>query len=261
MQKILIIVAAGNSSRMGGKPKALADFDGAPVITNTINNAQSYFNQIVVVSNEQNYDSFQETVKRIGLTNISVIQIKSGFGDADAVLKAVLCVKSQIGGDFDATFCWGDAIFTSSQIFDIMLQQDVETTFMRSLIVGCSIDTDPYAYFDVYTENGDFEKMLIKQSYFQKLNGHISIGVHDQCIFRAYTAFLIEALRSYQLALGYDGENYALSNKNEMGLLNSFSFLHNKGVSCVVRLLPSGNVYSFNTVDELEKIRHKLLNR
>lgn len=255
MKKILIFVASGFSTRMGGFPKALAQVDGTRVILNAINNAERYYDDIYIICNPMTKPNFEKVINEDG-NRAKVREILTGKGDAESVWKSLVLVQNEIGEVFDATFCWGDAFFATDKAFSSIISFELEG--IKSIVVGCSDDKDPYAYFDVYTRNGDLNKLFIKKSYFKKKNGSVKRGIHDQCIFRCISSVFIGCLNRYRNELGFDGENYLLSPTNEMGLLNSFTFLDIINRPASICIIPSGNVFSFNTQEELESINKML---
>lgn len=260
MKKILIFVASGFSTRMGGFPKALAEVDGSPVIIHALNRAEEYYDSAYIICNEHTLPAFSGIVEKYG-RNVCVRSIVTGKGDAESVWKSISLVEKETEEAFDCTFCWGDAYFATSEAFRGIMNPRIRIEEIPSILVGCSIDADPYAYFDFRTTNGDMERMEIFHSYFKKKNGPVSIGMHDQCIFRCVSSVFISRLDRYREALGFDGESYRLSPNGEMGLLDSFSFLPEIGHPASICLLPSGNVFSFNTTEELQQINELLQNK
>lgn len=256
MKKILIFVASGFSTRMGGFPKALAKVGNGRVILNAINNACKYYDDIYIICNSMTKDQFKEIIEANG-NKAKIRDIITGKGDAESVWKSLVLVQKEIGGAFDATFCWGDAYFATDKAFSAINSYNIDN--VNSVVVGCSEDMDPYAYFDVYTKNGSMNQLYVRRSYFKKRDGSVDKGVHDQCIFRCISSVFIGCLNKYRQELGFDGENYLLSPSNEMGLLNSFAYFNSIDRPASVCMFPSGNVFSFNTVEELEAINENML--
>lgn len=252
MRKVLIFVASGFSTRMGGFPKGLALVNGKPVIANAIDCAIPYYDDIYVICNFKTESHFQKVLLENGVKDVNLRPIITGKGDAESVLKSIMIVKNELKQNFDCTFCWGDAFFVSEQPFSCMI--DAKLDSVTPILVGCSVDMNPYAYFDVYTENGDFSKAKIKKSYFKKKDGEVPVGIHDQCIFRCNADLFLEALELYKNELGYNGNDYLKSPTNEMGLLHSFTYFDTIGKSAQITLIPEKQVFSFNTVEELNAI-------
>jgi len=253
MKKILIFVASGLSTRMGGFPKALAKVGNTRVILNAIDCARRFYDGIFIITNGKVKPSFDEVIANDG-NRAKVREIITGKGDAESVWKSLMLVQDEVEAPFDATFCWGDAYFKTPQAFKTIMDNSIEIERVKSLVVGCSVDNNPYAYFDVYTRGGVFNEMYIKKSYFQKNDGNVSKGVHDQCIFRCISSVFLGCLNRYRQEMGYDGENYLLSPNNEIGLLKSFDYLEKIGRPAEVILMPEKNVFSFNTQEELNDL-------
>lgn len=251
MKKILLFVASGFSTRMGGYPKALAKVGNSRVILNAISNAEKYYDDIFIISNSMTKPQFEEVINENG-NRAKVRDIVTGKGDAESVWKSLMLVQKEVGEVFDATFCWGDAFFATDKAFSAITSYDING--VNSLVVGCSVDIDPYAYFDVYTTNGNLNQLFIRNSYFKKRDGSVERGVHDQCIFRCVSSVFLGCLNRYRQNLGFDGENYLLSPTNEMGLLNSLTYVCSIGRPAQVCMIPTGNVFSFNTQEELIEI-------
>lgn len=260
MRKILIFVASGFSTRMGGFPKALAEVDGTPVIIHALNRAEGYYDHVYIVCNGHTLQAFSEAVGKHGC-DVAVRAIVTGKGDAESVWKSLSLIEKETGEAFDCTFCWGDAYFATPEAFRGMMNPRIRIGEIHSILVGCSIDADPYAYFDFRTTDGNMERMEICHSYFRKRDGAVLLGMHDQCIFRCVSSVFLSCLDKYREALGFDGENYRLSTNGEMGLLDSFSFLPEIGRPASIRLLPPNNVFSFNTAEELQQINESLLDK
>lgn len=251
MGHVLIFVASGFSTRMGGFPKALVKINNVPVIAHAIREARSFYDCIYVICNFETQNQFATVLNQYQLPAL-LRPIVTGKGDAESVLKSIKLVQKELGGDFDCTFCWGDAFFTSSLPFQTMMSVDL--TASTPLWVGCSVDRNPYAYFDIQTDKGNILGAKIIKSYFKKRDGGVPVGFHDQCIFRCHTEVFMEMLALYRKELGFDGSDYQKSDTNEMGLLNSFTFAATVNRHARILLIPPGLVHSFNTPEELNRI-------
>lgn len=256
MDKILIFVASGYSTRMGGFPKGLSMVNDKPVLVNAIDNARRLYDAIYVVCNYKTKEHFEAVLSEYKTEDVKIRPIITGKGDAESVLKSIELVKQEIGHGFDCTFCWGDAFFVTDLPFSKMLQADLSQS--SSILVGCSVDDDPYAYFDIATQGGNLDLAQIKKSYFKKRDGAVPVGMHDQCVFRCSSDDFLDCLGLYRQELGYDGNDYKKSPTNEMGLLNSFTFFSSIGKEARIVLMPSKQVFSFNTVEELKAIAQTL---
>ena len=116
MHKTLLVIAAGLSTRFGGKPKHLAIIDGETVIENTLSFAKQYYDNIYIAINCQASEQTIETTRNIAkLFDAHVCLIQSGKGDADAVYRT-LCDIDELN-DKNVSVCWGDAIFKDEFVF------------------------------------------------------------------------------------------------------------------------------------------------
>ena len=239
MKNILLFLCSGTSSRFNGKTKALAKISGSEtVIEFNLKNA-SEFDQVYIVANETNYSEFE----KLNLKNVKLIKIKTGNGDADSLLNALK--ELQKLEDFENTslsFCWGDTLFLNDTIFKKISKENSE-----DLLVPCSLDKNPYAYFDFITESGNIDGSKILKSHF-KTEKLVEIGLHDQSIFKVNLKTLFNLLNRFK--------EYHFKNSNtELKFLKFIDFLNLENllnVKCV--LIDSGNSMSFNTQLELENI-------
>ena len=239
MKNILLFLCSGTSSRFNGKTKALAKISGSEtVIEFNLKNA-SEFDQVYIVANETNYSEFE----KINLKNVKLIKIKTGNGDADSLLNALK--ELQKLEDFEntsLTFCWGDTVFLNDTIFKKLVKENSE-----DLLVPCSLDKNPYAYFDFNTDSGNIDGSKILKSHF-KTEKSIEIGLHDQSIFKVNLKMLFNLLNRFK--------EYHFKNSNsELKFLKFIDFLNTENclnVKCI--LIDSGNSVSFNTQTELDNI-------
>lgn len=238
MKNILLFLCSGTSSRFNGKTKALAKISGTTVIEFNLKNA-SEFDQVYIVANETNYSEFE----KLNLENVKLIKIKTGNGDADSLLNALK--ELQKIEDFEntsLTFCWGDTVFLNDTIFKKLIKENSE-----DLLVPCSLDKNPYAYFDFITDSGNIDSSKILKSHF-KTEKSVEIGLHDQSIFKVNLKTLFTLLNRFK--------EYHFKNSNsELKFLKFIDFLNTENlldVKCI--LIDSGNSVSFNTQLELDNI-------
>ena len=239
MKNILLFLCSGTSSRFNGKTKALAKIsDSETVIEFNLKNA-SEFDQVFIVTNESNYSEFE----KLNLKNVDLIKIKTGNGDSDSLLNALKELeKTEDFENTSLTFCWGDTVFLSDSIFKKLIKENSE-----DLLVPCSLDKNPYAYFDFITYSGNIDGSKILKSYF-KTEKELEIGLHDQSIFKANLKTLFNLLNRFK--------EYHFKNSNsELKFLKFIDFLNSENllnVKCI--LIDSGNSMSFNTQTELDNI-------
>ena len=239
MKNILLFLCSGTSSRFNGKTKALAKISGSEtVIEFNLKNA-SEFDQVFIVTNDSNYSEFE----KLNLENVKLIKIKTGNGDADSLLNALK--ELQKLEDFENTslsFCWGDTLFLNDTIFKKLVKENSE-----DLLVPCSLDKNPYAYFDFITDSGNIDRSKILKSHF-KTEKSVEIGLHDQSIFKINLKTLFNLLNKFK--------EYHFKNSNsELKFLKFIDFLNTENlldVKCI--LIDSGNSMSFNTQVELDNI-------
>ena len=243
MKNILLFLCSGTSSRFNGKTKALAKISGTTVIEFNLKNT-SEFDQVYIVANETNYSEFE----KLNLDNVKVIKIKSGNGDADSLLNALK--ELQKTEDFEntsLTFCWGDTVFLNDTIFKKLSALIKENS--EDLLVPCSLDNNPYAYFDFITDSGNIDGSKILKSHF-KTEKSVEIGLHAQSIIKVNLKTLFTLLNRFK---EYHFKN---SNSNsELKFLKFIDFLNTENcldVKCI--LIDSGNSVSFNTQLELDNI-------
>ena len=245
MKNILLFLCSGTSSRFNGKTKALAKISGSEtVIEFNLKNA-SGFDQVYIVANDSNYSEFE----KLNLKNVNLIKIKTGNGDADSLLNALKELqKAQKLEDFEntsLTFWWGDTVFLNDTIFKKLSALTEENS--EDLLVPCSLDKNPYAYFDFITDSGNIDGSKILKSHF-KTEKSVEIGLHDQSIFKVNLKTLFNLLNRFK--------EYHFKNSNsELKFLKFIDFLNLENllnVKCI--LIDSGNSMSFNTQLELDNM-------
>lgn len=248
MKNILIIVAAGKSSRFGGFPKTFCQIGDKTNVQNTIEKAKGVFDKVYVGLNRSTYDRFAN-----GISGAEILSITTGQGDAHSVLKCIDCVRDQEKDMGKLMVCWGDAVFTSSLPFTQLIAGAGET----KAAVACTIDDNPYAWFET-NESGE-----ILRAHFAKEEGSVKRGLHDQSLFLFDPEFAWLYLNKYRETLGIPYHNdesaFDANDTNEMKLLLFFEYLHNKGYNrakCVE--ITARKVLSFNTQDELTAVKKAL---
>ena len=239
MKNILLFLCSGTSSRFNGKTKALAKISGSETVIEFNLKKVSEFDQVYIVTNETNYSEFE----KLNLENVKLIKIKTGNGDADSLLNALK--ELQKIEDFEntsLTFCWGDTVFLNDTVFKKLVKKTSE-----DLSVPCSLDKNPYAYFDFITDSGNIDGSKILKSHF-KTEKSVEIGLHDQSIFKVNLKTLFNLLNRFK--------EYHFKNSNsELKFLKFIDFLNTENcldVKCI--LIDSGNSVSFNTQLELDNI-------
>ena len=240
---ILLIVAAGKSSRFGGFPKAFCKLGNITNAENTVMKSRGAIDKVYIGVNNKIFDQFKGSIK-----GCELFAIKTGQGDAHSLLKCLKYVKSKEENMNGIMVCWGDAVFVSSKPFEEMLLNATQ-----EVNVACSSDEKPYAWFDVD------DKGQIVKSHFAKEEGFVPRGIHDQSLFYFDVDFAIRYLDTYRESLGIPEENdEETSHIDEMKLLYSFEYLKENGHFAQCIEVTEDQVLSFNTQEELEVIEHKL---
>lgn len=238
MKNTLIIIAAGNSSRMGSLPKAVLSVGGVPNLENTVQIGQAYFDKIYVVANNKTKNIYESVLKRY---NVTIFDIESGLGCGDAILKALTDKRINLETD-NILLCWGDTYFPTGRIFSEMIKSETKS----NLSIGVKFEEDPYAWFETKEDK-------ITGVRFKK-RGHISRGLvpHDQSIFKVKKE-IIEDLSIMKNVLWR--ENHYL--QGEMIFLDLVFYLSNiKKPAVIVEL--TDRSYSYNTEEDLEKINTEI---
>lgn len=244
---ILVIFAAGRATRFGGFPKAFCNIGKKKNVENTLEIARPYFDEIYVIVNKE--------TEGAGYTDeleAKIISIVTGQGDADSIRKSLTILK-QNGVCSDYIYaCWGDAVFISSKPFEEMKASVPSWSDKSPVLVGCSRDDSPYAWFDVDDRN------IVESHFRNKESTPCTEGIHDQSIFVIRIDETLNYLNEYRVTLGlnkYDEDTYE-KNRGEMGFLNSFSWIYkNKGVAASWCYISDSQVKSFNTEEELEMLK------
>lgn len=244
-RKILLIVASGKSSRFGGFPKAFCTMNNMFNAENTCEKARGFYDKVYIGVNKVVFDQYNGKIR-----GCEMFSIVTGQGDAHSLLKCIKYVKEVEKNIEYVTVCWGDAVFVDSTPFAQIESCKIDC----KVLVACSIDKEPYAWFDVNSY-----KEIIK-AHFAKDEKCVEYGLHDQSIFRFECNFAISYLNEYREFLDIPEDNDEnVSDVNEMKLLHSFEFLIKKGYEPArcYEILPN-KVLSFNTAEELEIIKKKI---
>lgn len=250
MTDCLVIFAAGKSSRFSGFPKAFCSLGKIRNVENTICLAKPHFKEIYLVVNKETYAS--------GITDgldVNVISIVTGQGDADSILRAARIIRNKLAIE-TITACWGDAVFLSDKPFKEMEAAISVWDCNSPALVGCSVDLNPYAWFDIKDREISF-------SHFKKREDNpCEKGIHDQSIFMLHLGILIPYLERYKRYLGldrYSEDSYDIS-RGEMGLLDSFTWFYAQPEMKAAEYceLTAQRVLGFNTPEELDSVANKL---
>lgn len=246
MRNILLIVASGKSTRFGGYPKAFVPIGDKLVVENTVHLAKPMFDEIYVAVNEETYAVYKDK-----LTECKMFPIVTGNGDAHSVLKCLKVLQTKEKNMTNVAVCWGDAYFIDRSPLAEAASCMESLSNSSTALVMCSQDSDPYAWFEL-------DGAYVKKSHFAGREERVASGVHDQSLFVLNVDLSIRYLEEYKNELGI-GDEYSAASP-EMKFLYFFEWLYESGrfppAEC--RMIPSGNVLSFNTAEEAEEIRLKI---
>lgn len=235
----LLIIAAGNSTRMGNiqVPKALYPVLGKPNLVNTIQLARPHFDRVLVFCRDGSREVFTKT---LGSLDAEVIEIESGFGDGHAVLTAL---KTR---EFDApVVMWGDTYLETDDVFTELLARPAPTE-SEPMIFPVVQESHPYVTINItfanYVMGADFSK-----------HGELhASGLHDQSVFWIHARRMTEVLTQMHNVLWKNGRYIAES--GELNLLNCLHYLWNIEIPARV-YLSEFKTHSFNTISDVKKIR------
>ena len=244
-ERVLLILAAGKSSRFGGFPKAFCKFGDDYLAQKTADIASAYFRSIYVAINDEVYPEYKDSLK-----GCKVIHIPTGQGDSHSFLRALRLIAKERDCD-RVTLCWGYTAYLDKAVFESAASA-ADTLSEDCVGVSlCSIDPDPYAWYET-------EGTIIKRSVFRSADNNVSTGMHDQSIFFLNKKKIIEQLENYMAFLGIkDEEDYVNSSiSKEMKLLHSFSFFYeNNMLPMYWTEIQQGMSFSFNTTEEYEALK------
>lgn len=221
-----IILCAGNQKRFNSTtPKALVPFKGKTLLDYNIENFNQIVDTNIVVCSNNNKDYF---------SNYEKIVIDSGFGCGDAVMKALNYINPSKS---DICFVqWGDSI-QDKQLYLYMLK-----SLKDGVVIPCNYEEKPYVQIVPHNQT-------IK-ALFSKYGDITKKGLHDQSVFLAPANYLQQELNEFSNYIK-DGEKYKHKHNNEMLFLDLF----NERQTRANVLLNNFKTFSFNTLNELEKIR------
>jgi bifunctional N-acetylglucosamine-1-phosphate-uridyltransferase/glucosamine-1-phosphate-acetyltransferase GlmU-like protein len=209
----LLIIAAGNSKRMGSLPKSVSLVNGKPNLYNTVELAKKYFDTIYIFSNEETKPLFKEVIYPFK-KKCDIIPIKSGKGCGDAVLTAL----EVLGGEEyrgKSVVCWGDVYFETDEIFAEL--KDMENTD-APLLIPAKYEDDPYVWFYLKEDGAK-----IISSNFKKRGEVSPTGHHDQSIFLIDNVKMYKTLKDIKKVLSKN-DTYL---HGEMIFLDSVNYLNN----------------------------------
>ena len=221
-----LIIAAGNQTRFKTDiPKAIMPINNTTLLDINIKSMSKYTDKIYVVCSYNNKDYFD---------NYNTIIINSGKGCGDAVLKAL----ENLSNDNDCYIKWGDSL----HLDDIYNNMNINS----KMIIPVRYEKNPYVQI-IVDKNNKIEKVL-----FSKYGENITDGYHDLSIFYANIGYLKRYLKEFaDKILDKKTNLYIHKHNNELQFLDVFNETE---IECYVDILDGINDYSFNTLEEFNKL-------
>jgi len=245
--KILLIIAAGNSTRMDNLPKAVSLVHGKPNLYNTVEKAYKYYDKIYVSSNNHNYLLYKEVLEDFD-DKVQVVSIYSGHGCGHAILNTINKIETDNEFLFrikHTSVCWGDVYFENEYIF----KELVENTDTNPIVIPVVFEKNPYVWFTTYNDTDN----RIVNSMFSKRGESAVGGYHDQSIFKIDVHKVAEALSQLNDFM-YKRSN--LNYLNEIIFLDLVNYFFNIKDPCIL-YETKYQTKSYNTKEELQLINKK----
>ena len=263
MTPLLLIIAAGNGTRMGSItiPKALYPINGKSNLQSNLEKLDGVIPQedIIVVANYTTKPDF-EKFKEDNKLSFRIIAINSGKGDGHAVLESLEQLRSDMGrGEREVIIMWGDAHLENSGIVDEL--KNAEMCAGYPMIFPVAMETKPYVHIEPdcgALAGSSSHPVPAAYAQFSKHGDEIpESGYHDQSIFKVRYGTFINALREMN-SFYLKGNKYITPSK-ELNLLHIVHCLFNSEHHLPALLyLTNYEMHSFNSVLEAEEIEKKL---
>lgn len=220
-----IILSAGKQSRYDDFiPKALADFNGKPLLMYNIYNMKLVCDKVYTVCSYENEKYF---------IDYPHITIKSGLGCGDAVLKALKIINPT---SKDMVFIqWGDSIQ------EMNLYIAMKKKLKSDIILPCVKNKKPYV--QVKEENGKIKVL------FSKYGEQTQKGYNDLGIFYGKAKKILFYLEKYAKSVTKWCEYNTIHN-NELLFLDMFNYT---GIKTDLLLFNNYKGFNFNTIQEFNK--------
>lgn len=227
-----LIVCAGKQTRFKSQtPKALIKLKDECLLDINIKVMSKLCDEIYVVVSHENKDYFN---------NYKTIEIESGFGCGDAVMKALQSLD--IKNDDYACIAWGDTLLTDTIIDSLIEPISLGYNSIPCIFIPCTYEEHPYVLLD----NG--------RVYFSKYGEETYSGFHDLSTFYGNAMLLRNYLEVLSRIYMVDGK-YVNKHGNEMNFLDVFND------TCLDYCIIDVKGYkdkSFNTLEDLSKLEERM---
>lgn len=236
----LMIIAAGNGSRMGNIPKCLSKIgDKSNLLNTVIQSEKAGYRKCYIVTKEEFLELYANELEGWEWF-VEFVTIQSGRGCGHAVLEALKIIPSQ-----DLVFCWSDVYFKDEKLLLELKDKPLDC----SCLIPVVFEDDPYAWLAIKADN------FIRAVNFKKRGEIINRGLHDQSIFKINSTEILSSLSFCHRVLDKGG---FYMNK-EMIFLDVCHFLwnNNSPAKFYITEFPTSG---FNTIEELNFINNSLKN-
>ena len=231
------IIAAGKQTRFNSSiPKACYNItDNQTVLDVNIITMSKYCNKIYIVCSCGQKHFFEKICNKY--TNVTILEISSGFGCGDAVYQALSLTKEHDSEPI--CIKWGDSIHDNPQIYECI--QNIANNVLYIPVIE---EMNPYVNF-VEKNN----KVDVQFSKFNEVAPN-TLGLHDLSIFFSTHNYLYKNLSEVVFKTYYNYQ-YNTIHGNEFSFLDVLNY-----TDINAKLIKVTNIQdkSFNTIDEITKI-------
>lgn len=247
MKPLGLIIAAGKQTRFSMElPKALVPIkDGKSLLELNILQLKNYCEKIYITCSKENINFFKKELSKIKLSNIFLIEIESGLGCGDAVLKTLRWLNkhySQLNKSEKSSviMIWGDSIQTNQDVFNSIKSMDFKG---YDIGVPAQIENKPYVKFNE-------TNLMIDEVLFSKYDTIASSGYHDFSIFHFKLKPVLKFLEKMRKKFTDKSDNSFtyLCRKNQLIFLDIFNFTDIKGK--IFKIEKTNDINGFNTLNE-----------
>ena len=231
--KASYILAAGKQSRFKSEtPKGLMPWkDGKTVLDINIENSLMFTDKVVIVTSYENFDIYNDYVNThyAGDLRIEVVKNKDNFGSGSTIYQALAL-------DYERVFImWADSVQEDIGLFKVCVESMTDT-----MVIPCRYEENPYTLIET---DDELRVLRCRFKKFKEIENES--GYHDLSLFYGnpiYINFMLHVL--------------SFSNDLKESHGNEMEFLDIANISEDIYVIPyeTKDVYSFNTVEEFNKI-------
>lgn len=246
MKTIGLIIAAGKQTRFSLElPKALVPIaEGKSLLEVNINELKKRCDRIYITCSKENINFFKKEISRIKIPGVFLIEIESGLGCGDAVLKSLRWLNKYFTNlnnvdPISVLMLWGDSLQDNETIWDSLNTFEFGNS---DIVVPVKYEETPYVKF---IEKNEY----INSVKFSKYGDTCKNGYHDFSIFYFNLKPVLKFLE--KLRKKFTDKKNKLEytcRDNQLIFLDIFNYTDIKG-----KLLPieaNEIINGFNTLDE-----------